>query len=67
MKAAAEYPVSEESEIDRRLEDLIGKMVSRDATSDDLEEYRRLYRRRVLLMQPRPYSKLQKIRRLRYA
>jgi hypothetical protein len=54
MNAIIDIPMSEEAELDRQIEALIGKIVAETATDDDRELYRRLTRRRVELMQPGP-------------
>lgn len=54
MNAIIDIPMSEEAELDRRIEALIGRIMSGEANDDDREQYRRLTRRRVELMQPDP-------------
>jgi hypothetical protein len=54
MNALIDVPMSEEAELDRQIEALIGKIVAETATAEDRELYRRLTRRRVELMQPGP-------------
>jgi hypothetical protein len=59
--------VSKESEIDLQLEDLIGKIVSGEATAADRYSYETLSRRRSLLMQPSVFRRLIEIRKRKTA
>lgn len=59
--------VSKESEIDLQLEDLIGKIVSGEATTADRYSYETLSRRRSLLMQPSVFRRLIEIRKRKTA
>lgn len=54
MNAIIDIPMSEEAELDRQIEALIGKIMAGGATAEDREKYRELTRRRVELMQPGP-------------
>jgi hypothetical protein len=54
MNAIIDVPMSEEAELDRKIERLIGRIVAETATEEDREMYRQLTRRRVELMQPGP-------------
>ncbi|WP_304180159.1 hypothetical protein [Phenylobacterium aquaticum] len=49
--------VSREAELDRRLEDLIAKMVAKTATQAERGEYRTLSARRTRLMRPQRPSR----------
>ena len=46
------FPSSPEADIDRQLEELIGKMVNQEATPEDLVAYQELQERRAKLMTP---------------
>ena len=54
---------SEEFELDRRLSELVGKMVDRTAAPGDYEEYERLSKRRVELMLPKVPARVERLRR----
>lgn len=54
MNAIIDVPMSEEAELDRKIEALIGKIVAEEATAEDRELYRSLTRRRAELMHPGP-------------
>jgi hypothetical protein len=57
MNAIFDVPMSEEAELDRKIEALIGKIVAGTATAEDRDLYRDLTRRRVQLMQPGPLKR----------
>jgi hypothetical protein len=65
LTMSAKPAVSEEAEIDLRLEDLIGKIVRGEATDDDRYKFEILSRQRSRLTEPSRFERLTELKRRR--
>jgi hypothetical protein len=52
-----------ESELDRQIEHIIGKMVKGTETPEEIELFKQLCRRRASLMRSTPFTRSERIRR----
>ena len=55
--------ISMESELDRQIEHLIGKMVKGVETQEEIDLFKQLCRRRASLMRSTPFTRSERIRR----